>query len=666
LITGVGGPTGLDRIAARTEPSQPYAFGPRLLAAGLIFGLGILVDFFVWDFIELPFSNPEGIVGPLTLQSFNPANNLLRFVAFILVPAFALYLISSLDGRLLAPARTWPSLPANEVGCGSRSSIWRYAATFGMIAYFVGLFLLFFTQPFLPTQLHVFHEGEALTPAYKWLIGKGAWTGSLIVHGGGNDIFSTVLGWKLFGVVSIGAARVMWSFLDHAVALGGLVLVWTCFEVTRRNIGIAEALTLLALLLVGYTVGSLYPKMWLPELTFAFHPNNVLSHRDTLYLIGVASLIAALNFRSRALFFTCGFLGPCILMYSIEKGAYYSALSLVAGALYFYLSTACSSRAARIGEASMFIGYALMGWVVALSILCLAIGRTELMAMFETAWHWFRFKDYLDSYVYPNPLELNGGPRLIYRIPLLLCALYLFFAVYERRYLFSREGRAVSTIWVPFLTSGIFYYRWALGRSDPLHVVLAVSFVLLTGMIMLWIGIIRAGWFRTYLASSRVFRASVALLVLFAGLASLGRPFREIRALCGAGERIRSFVNLGDEKFLHPRQQAVLGVLKNLSAGGKNWIYVYTSEPGYYFLMRNVPRTRYFVTWHTAPREFQKELIKTLQEFPAAYVLFTSPLTLRRLDGISNADRFPYLHPWILEHYKPFMDVEGWQIWQLK
>jgi len=43
----------------------------------------MLLGVFLWDKINLPYSNPENIYGVLSINKFNPINNDLRFLTFI-------------------------------------------------------------------------------------------------------------------------------------------------------------------------------------------------------------------------------------------------------------------------------------------------------------------------------------------------------------------------------------------------------------------------------------------------------------------------------------------------------------------------------------------------------------------------------------------------------
>ena len=132
----------------------------------LTFVVGICAGYLAWDIISFPFFNPEGVVGPLTLISFNPMNNQVRFVVFILMPAL-----------LLLAAQPWlrylshGALPQSEVEWKCQN-LEAYQLLFRISCWVTCLFAIssvcfFFAQPFDPSPLDFFHEGGELSPSLE-------------------------------------------------------------------------------------------------------------------------------------------------------------------------------------------------------------------------------------------------------------------------------------------------------------------------------------------------------------------------------------------------------------------------------------------------------------------------------------------------------------------
>src|SRR3972149_2386437 len=80
-----------------------------------LFTAGIIIGSLLWNRISLPFENPWGVTGLFTLIQYNPANNILRFIVFIISPFFLLsifYLLligGVVESTFPAPAAETPA-----------------------------------------------------------------------------------------------------------------------------------------------------------------------------------------------------------------------------------------------------------------------------------------------------------------------------------------------------------------------------------------------------------------------------------------------------------------------------------------------------------------------------------------------------------------------------
>jgi hypothetical protein len=90
--------------------------------------------------------------------------------------------------------------------------------------------LIFFQKDFTYKYFDTFHEGVEMTPAYNFINGKGIWSGTLFVRGAFQDLFTAVLGWKIFNVVSIGAYRVIVEITKLLIPLGLSLLFYSIWK----------------------------------------------------------------------------------------------------------------------------------------------------------------------------------------------------------------------------------------------------------------------------------------------------------------------------------------------------------------------------------------------------------------------------------------------------
>lgn len=219
------------------------------LAGFVALVIGWAVALFVWDRILLPFANPLGIVGPLTLKQFNPTNNLLRYLVFIATPAllYTTFVVGFGTRGTVARVDGRPSV--------SRGGAAGLALVFAVVAAVAALLRLL-SQPLAPTHLDFFHAGEWLAPGWNLAEGRGLWRGSLFIHGAFYDAVGTVLAWDLFGQRSIGAGVLLQDLLTVLLAptLAVAALAWGLCASPGRRSPVTWAVTVTLALLVTEAV----------------------------------------------------------------------------------------------------------------------------------------------------------------------------------------------------------------------------------------------------------------------------------------------------------------------------------------------------------------------------------------------------------------------------
>ena len=268
------------------------------------------------------------------------------------------------------------------------------------------------------------------------------------------------------------------------------------------------------------------------------------------------------------------------------------------------------------------------------------------VGIFRTVLGWFVFD------------EMSVGAFLLALTLLALGATYLFAAVVFHRYLLARQRRHMAYIWLFCGSCGIFFSRYAIGRSDWNHACQGSFFMLLALPVLI-------GLIIQYLSplgrivSTRTFKWIAIGMVPALGAERLLVTGLHVRSVIDSPKRISRLVGLDDTAYLAKQEVQLYEALRKLKRDDE-WLNVHTPDPAWYFLLRWPARTRFFVPWYAAGESLQKELVSNLEENPPQYIRYRSPTEL--IDGIPHRDRFPFIERWIALRYVDYPVRDGWEI----
>ncbi len=583
--------------------------------------VGWTIGLVVWDRLRVPLSNPLGVVGPLTLAGFSPLNNLLRYAVLVALPAVLYAGWRLRRGGDVAPCAADPG--------GALSS--RAAGTLGLgiATVWTGLEIArFLSSPFAPAPLDFFHTGEWLAPAWNFVSGRGLWLGSYFLHGAFYDPLSTVLGWYVTGQQTIGACLVTVIILKLAVApalAACLVALAVCCPTGSRS-GAAWALAVLFAMILATLVTNGYLQ--------------TLDRRDVPVLIGASGLLFGVAYRSRAGLFVAGLCSSLTYFYVIDRGAYFNAALGSALTVGYWLDRTAARR-----ELYWCLAGVVIGWI---AFVC-AVGVAEFLAFLDTTLSIYRTKDLFDSYVYPSPAELPG---LLTIAPLVCISMQLLLTV---RALICGGARHALVAQVFVASLAFLYFRSALGRSDPGHLLYA-SFFAYIGLVFSLCAV--AG---PIVARRPQWMPALTLLTAMAvaGLAwRTYRPTIDARAALGAPSRLAALVAAPDDAFISATERRVRDRWHELTRAD-TCAFTFTSEAAWTFLLRKPSCGRHAIVWFASAAPLQDEIIRDLDGDRPSYILLHSPGWPNAIDGIDNARRLPLLSAAIARTYEPVEDIDG-------
>ena len=172
----------------------------------------LMISTLVWDSIKLPFDYQNSMYGEYEKQNYNPNNDTLRFIFFVLIPLmtfFVCYLKFNKE-NLFTVNQVLNAKVLNQTKIDSSKlfNLFFYLVIFLIIIDFL---LLSYNKHFY--NLDFFHEGAYLTASKNLQFKDGLWTSTYLEYGLYGNLFPAIF-WKVFGLENIGSIRFFLTLLS--------------------------------------------------------------------------------------------------------------------------------------------------------------------------------------------------------------------------------------------------------------------------------------------------------------------------------------------------------------------------------------------------------------------------------------------------------------------
>ncbi len=610
-----------------------------VLYRGLVFVGAFWLAYRIGKAIELPFSNPLGVVGPFTMLHQNPLKNTLQYLLLVLVPAAAVTLLEIYYSRVREQAGT-DDRASNDYAEARSPRKW------GVLAGIAAWVLVAFTGGATYTwhhqdQLDVFHEGETLGAAVQWEAGQAPYRDFALIHGVIQDPLRSVVAFELFGR-SIASSRTVDSIL--LIVSHFLFAVCTFHVFNWRPVSAALAMAFLLLFLVAKP----------------FNVGFVVLHRDIplfLFLLSTISLFRVFRhdgsgempLLTHGLLFLCALIPVASFAYSIDRGYFLVVGSVISVSM---LQAAFAKRFKLTCVLAVGAG-GLAG------IVCLGVA---------VRWQLPAFISYTFA-VMPKVHELGFGlPSQFYRpyalVPILLTA---FNASWIARLFVSlwastgsvrialRRMIELHFVEVLLLLMSVLLFKSALGRASDSHTFYSSGLTFLLTSLIMMKGVARNVLHRT--RSGPGYRKAAFALVALAGVAVYLVPQIDIQGL------YRLPLGSRDEEAIPPGYRPAIAFLRDSVARNEKFLTL-TSEGIWYYLLNRPSPTRFGIAVYAFTLADQREFVSAIDSQQVDYVLYSS--SFAPIDGIPLETRLPLVANYIREHYEHYRMFGDQDIWRRK
>jgi len=599
---------------------------------GLLSGFALV--FTTYSFIELPFSNPWNIKGPITSLQYNPANNVLRFLYFILLPGIALFLFRAI--ALLVKGKQ------RGLACAeSKLDGLLYIGPVAVACLFIILLgnKYTFHEEFKPVDS--FHQGESLGPAIDYIHGLKPYEESLSVHGAFQDPLRSVIGFELFGR-SISSFRTLRSLVQMLTTL-----LWAvaCFELMRRNVYAFVAF--FAFLMLIQSTGLLYMQYALP-----FRNVSMLLLLSLLpaFYAWVEDDMPVDEWKNRILCFLWGFLPLGTFAISIDRGFFLSMSVSVLLALVWFSKGRRFLPSLRYFAAGGLAGILLLG-------ICIR----------GSYWAFFKFS----FLIMPQYKELMDGlpyrfGSVTFYMPLIGLALALAWLAYRLHSNWRKSSGILANlrsfinehvIEIFLILLAVTFFRSALGRSDKGHVIyssfntwLCIAYIVAVHFILPWIK--RMNRYAPPCLSILAFAFSISAFFFYQSKIKWDQLFT--LPIYQKDSRLTHFYHRELTDYLDANMDA------------DDAFYTMTNEGFFYYLLDRPCPSRFNLSWIAMPPFYQEEIINDLEEKEVKWVLYRNKHWASKMDNITNEQRLPLLTDYLKENYEPHITLHDNEVWKRK
>ena len=197
-----------------------YSFN---LIFGILIVLSILFGTFIWEKITIPF-NDNMIVGEYLDKKFHPANDILRYLAFIFLPIIIFF------SKVFFRKQNLRNLILN---LNNFSNIQPKKNNSLFFIFFILTLLIIFEFLSAQFQLHnldLMHEGQQLSSAFKSSKDGSLWSGSYVTQGIFYETISAKILWYIFDSQTIGLKRITDIFLIFSLKF---LLIFLSLRITK-------------------------------------------------------------------------------------------------------------------------------------------------------------------------------------------------------------------------------------------------------------------------------------------------------------------------------------------------------------------------------------------------------------------------------------------------
>jgi hypothetical protein len=595
--------------------------------------VSIIFVSFSWEHIKIPYDQTNLIKGEFSLKNYNPINEVLRFLAFVVFPII-IFLITYLicfknETYNLNPYRDDFFLKEKylKVSDNNRIEITSYILLlFIIIDFFIIDFNLYITD------IDIFHEGTPLVPPLNYLSSGSLWLSTMYDYGLiGNNIGLIIS--KLIGNYSIGSIRFVNIFL---MLLNEILLVLICkrlvlyldFEKYTKNI-LFIILTLSVTSFINYNI---------PTISY-------FSPRAFLFLLFLLIVIEALAINKYSFLktFLVGSFSLFSILWWIDIGIY---INLIIIFLLIYLI----SQKSYLNFFNILLG-AITSWC----IFFIYLPTDEIKELFYQIKFITNISGYLLGIEYPQPFSSHSSRETKALLLLIFSGIFTIILNFNKRINLNFLTKFIISF---LFISSIIFFQSSMMRSDTPHIKYASGPYLLIFYFSIIFFLFNKLQNTKVTILFKKISKNFILIFLVCFLSIINVKILNFSNIINIKNNFSSLIFAKDEEFLSEKYKIFLKYYSELTKKD-DCVQVLSDDIALPYLLKKPSCTQFFIPAHILAGWTEDRFISQIKQSNHEFILYSSSML-----WLSDKANMPKVDYFINENYNLYENYMGWLIYK--
>ena len=287
-----------------------------------------------------------------------------------------------------------------------------------------------------------------------------------------------------------------------------------------------------------------------------------------------------------------------------------------------------------------------MGWIIIFFI----FPSNELSQFLENTFLILTTLEYIHGIIFPAPFSDNIRSTK----SLLLFLITGFLIIFQIRKFNKNNTLFLLAVFFMFIIS-LIYFKYALSRSDHVHIKIGLSFLYLPFFSLVFFSIIDT--FGKKIQSAKFLMISSFFIFMISIIVDKKYENKNILNVKSSFKSMNKLIKYEDYIFLDKNYNEFLNYFKELT-NKDDCVTVFTNEVAIPYFLKKPTCTKYYLMYTANPLEIQNKMIKDFNTKKPQYLIYSSELDTYG----NNSKKLELVNQFFKKNYQFYKKFNHWEV----